>query len=217
MLLTTQSVKPKMDRHSQNKQQRTCDNDKDCHTFKDNLPPETQQKKDVIDNRINQSESSNKGYDLQSSTIQNQNESLEHQLSSSSTSDDHNIEKNSVSLWGSKSLEHVTVSHAAQDSQTPYQVSPTIQESDGIKYIALQEILKAIELTHGSTIAVNYAITTVCKNNETVRNYLGDKLTSRENRNVRDIVSNVIRHPNIKIIKNKPQLLVRWFENNEIL
>ncbi len=58
---------------------------------------------------------------------------------------------------------------------------------------------------------------TVCKNNETVRNYLGDKLTSRENRNVRDLVSNIIRHPNIKIIKNKPQLLVRWFENKDSL
>ena len=115
-----------------------------------------------------------------------------------------------MSLWGSKSFEHVTLSHPEQDSQTPYQVSPTIQESDGIKYIALQEILRTIELTHGSTLAVNYAITTVCKNNETVRNYLGDKLTSRENRNVRDLVSNIIRHPNINVIKHKPQLLVRW-------
>ncbi len=194
----------------------SCDKSKDCHTLEQNSPPEAQQKNDVLDNCINQSESPKEDYDLQSSLIQNQNENLEPQSSSSSNHpDDHDIEKNSTSLWGSKSLEHVTLSHSTQDSESPYQVSPTIRESDGIKYITFQEILKTIELTHGSTIAVNHAITTVCKNNETVRNYLGDKITSRENRNVRDLVSNVIRHPNIKIIKNKPQLLVKWFESNK--
>lgn len=108
----------------------------------------------------------------------------------------------------------MTLSHTEEEHQTQYAVSPTITDNDGIKYTALQEILKTIQLSEGSIMAVNYAIGVVCKNNETVRNYLGDKLTPRQNRNVRDLVSNVIRHPNIKVIKNKPQLLVQWFEND---
>jgi hypothetical protein len=193
-----------------------CDNDKYCHTFKDNPPPEIQQKNDTLDNGVNQSETSKKDNDIQSSCIENEDENLEPQ-SLSNHSDEHSIEKNSMSLWRSKSFEPVTTSHAGQDSQTPYQVSPTYQESDGIKYIAFQEILKVIELAGGSILAVNYVIESVCKKNKVVRDYLGDKLTSRENRKVRDLISNIIRHSNIKIVKYKPQLLVSWFENKDSL
>lgn len=174
------------------------DNNTDCHTFKKDLPPDTDS--DKFSN-IKEDKNEKPTYDS---------------LIESSISDRQNIEKITDPLSGLESIEHVTESHAEEEEeyQIQYPVSPTIIHSDGIKYTALQEILKAIQLSHGSIIAINYAIGSVCKNNETVRNYLGVKLTSRENRNVRDLVSNVIRHPNIKIIKNKPQLLVKWFESS---
>ncbi len=195
-----------------------CDNNKDCHIFKDNLPPETQQKNDVLDNCMNQSESSNENHDLQSSTIQNHNESLEHQFSLSSTSDDHDIEKNSVCLSGSNSLERVTVSHETKEeegNQSPFQIPPNIKEGDGLRYIAFKEILRAIKENQGSWIALNYSIEIACKNNESVRSYLNGKLTPRENRNVRDLVPNIIRHTNIEVIKKKSQTLVKWSEKSE--
>ena len=40
--------------------------------------------------------------------------------------------------------------------------------------------------------------------------YLGNKLTSRDNRKVRDIAVAVQRHPNIEVVKYKPQLVLRW-------
>ncbi|MDN5846703.1 MAG: transcriptional regulator [Candidatus Nitrosocosmicus sp.] len=99
-----------------------CDNNKGCHTLKQNLPPEAQQKNNVLDSCINQSESSKKDNDdLQSSIIQHQDEAQEHHLtkteitSSSNQSDiqenenEKNNVKNNVSLRGSKSFEHVTV------------------------------------------------------------------------------------------------------------
>jgi hypothetical protein len=52
--------------------------------------------------------------------------------------------------------------------------------------------------------------------NEEIRAYLGDKLTSRENRKVRDLCLLIIRHPNIKVIKHKPQLIVRWSSSSSL-
>jgi len=195
------------------------DNNTDCHTFKKDLTLDTDKKNNVgADDFVGQK----RGLidDLEkSSTIKEDNNEKSHydSLRESSISDIQNTEKIIESLSGSESFEHVTRSHAEEDEeehQTQYPVSPAITDSDGIKYIALKELLKTIQLSDGSLIAVNYAMRSVCRNNETIRNYLGDKLTSRENRNVRDLVSNIIRHPNIKIIKNKPQLLVKWFESN---
>jgi hypothetical protein len=195
------------------------DNNTNCHTFKKDLPLHTDKKNDVsIDDCVGQQPDLTDGYEKFSTIKEDKNEKPNYHSSiDSSSSDIQNTEKITESLSGLESIEHVTMSHVEEEEeehQTQYPVSPTITDNDGIKYTALQEILKIIQLSHGSIIAVNYAIESVCKNNETVRNYLGNKLTSRENRNVRDLVSNVIRHPNIKIIKNKPQLLVKWFESN---
>ena len=43
-----------------------------------------------------------------------------------------------------------------------------------------------------------------------MRSYLGDKLTSRENKKVIDLCLMIIRHPNIDVVKHKPQVIVRW-------
>jgi len=52
---------------------------------------------------------------------------------------------------------------------------------------AFKELLDLIKLANGSSISFNYAIESLCKNDEQIRKYLGDKLTARENRNVRDL------------------------------
>ena len=43
-----------------------------------------------------------------------------------------------------------------------------------------------------------------------IRTYLGDKLTQRENKRVKNLCLKIIRHPNIEVVKHKPQLVVRW-------
>jgi len=195
-------------------------NNTDCHTFKKDLPPDTFKKNDMgAADYVVQKHDLIDESDKTSTINKYKNEKPNYDsLIGSNLSNRQNTGKITGSLSGSESFEHVTVSQveeAEEGHKIHYEVSPTITDSDGIKYKALQEILKIIQLSVGSIIAVNYAIESVCKNDETVRNYLGDKLTSRENRNVRDLVSNVIRHPNIKIIKNKPQILVTWIGNKD--
>jgi hypothetical protein len=198
-----------------------CDNNNNyCHTFKDISSPQAQQKHDGdLDDGLSKSRDSKEKSEKFLPVKEDKTENLCcNPIKSCGIFNIQNTKKITVPLSGSEPFEHVTRSHAEDEDeeeyQTQYPVSPIITDSDGIKYTALQEILKIIQLSDGSIIAVNYAIGSVCKNNEIVRNYLGDKLTSRENRIVRDLVSNIIRHPNIKIIKNKPQLLVKWFESN---
>jgi hypothetical protein len=195
------------------------DKNPDCHTFKKDLLSDTDKKNDTGEyDCVEQTRNLIDASENFSSIKEDKNEKPhDDSFIGSSISNRQNTDKINESLSGAESFEHVTLSHAEEEEkeyQTHYQISPTISDSDGTKYIALQEILKTIQSFNGSIIAVNFAIGSVCKNNETVRNYLGDKITSRENRNVRDLVSNVIRHPNIKIIKHKPQLLVKWFESN---
>lgn len=79
-----------------------------------------------------------------------------------------------------------------------------------IENILLQEVLSFIESTKGLQIAVSTAVTSVWNRHEQIRNYLGDKLTTRENRRIRDLYLQIIRHPNIEVVKHKPQLIVRW-------
>lgn len=218
-----------------------CDNNKDCHTLKENLPPETQQENNdssiIYDNSNHIAKQAENHYhhkqqkyddaDLQHlSNNNNNNESQDDNhnnkqiktTTSSNTPDGENAEKSNPSLWGSKSFERVTMSQENQNIHTPNQNSLPFKEKDDVKDpafdIALQEILNITKLANGSTIAVNSAIETAHRNNESVRNYLGEKLTSRENRKVRDLNLAIIRHPNIEVVKYKPQLLVRWQEDD---
>jgi hypothetical protein len=183
------------------------DNNTDCHTFKKDLPPDTDKKNDgrnEVDNNYCKEIESKQDPELNSLT-QQENQTLKN---------------NGVSLWGSNSLEHVTVSQATKEEdidehKSPYHIPSIIGENDGIKNIAFKEILQVIRSKQGACIAVNYAIEYVCNNNEAVKKYLNGKLTSRENRDVRDLISNIVRHSNIDVIKQKPQLVVKWSEKND--
>jgi hypothetical protein len=125
------------------------------------------------------------------------------------------IEDNSdnVSLWGSKQFQHVTLSHDHIRSLPTLETSSSSCEDSTqniAEHLVLDQIFDTIKLANGSQIAVNSAIQSACSKNEEIRAYLGDKLTSRENRKVRYLCLLIIRHPNIEVIKHKPQLIVRW-------
>jgi len=110
-------------------------------------------------------------------------------------------EKNNVPLWGSESFQRVTTSHAN---------TKTI-EGDLTRNKILEEIKKA----NGSVISVGNVLELVHKQYEFVKIYLGNKLTQRENRKVRQLYLDIIRNNNIEVVKHKPQLLVRWNASEE--
>jgi hypothetical protein len=184
------------------------DNNTGCHTFQDNLPSETEEK-----NEGGKDENNNSCQKI----ISEQDCKLLLQTQENPTS-----KKDDTSLWGSNSLEPVTLSHSTTDEcevegeqQSPYHIPTLIKENNGIKNVAFKEILKVIRSKQGSAISVNFAIECACANSEAVKNYLNGKMTSRENRDVRDIVSNIVRHYNIDVIKQKPQIVVKWSENKD--
>lgn len=39
---------------------------------------------------------------------------------------------------------------------------------------------------------------------------MGEKLTQRENKRVKNLCLMIIRHQNIEVVKYKPQLVVKW-------
>lgn len=106
-------------------------------------------------------------------------------------------EKNNAPLWGSKRFQHVTVTRSLADS------------SDDFRY-TLTEILEVIRRRNGSEIAFNFVVESVYFQNERIKLYVGEKLTSRENKKVRNLALEIIRNKNIEVVKHKPQLLVRW-------
>jgi hypothetical protein len=113
----------------------------------------------------------------------------------------------------------VTLSHGHIQSLPTLETSSSSCEDSTqniAEHLVLDQILDTIKLANGSQIAVNSAIQSACSMNEEIRAYLGDKLTSRENRKVRDLCLLIIRHPNIEVIKHKPQLIVRWSSSSSL-
>jgi DNA-binding transcriptional ArsR family regulator len=123
-----------------------------------------------------------------------------------------NIQKINESPWESNQFQRVTMSqshglrtHAQLSSATIFPAHASPEEK-----VVLEAILDEIKSVAGSHVAVNAVISSAYNKNEAIRSYLGDKLTSRENRKVRDLCLMIIRHPNIEVVKYKPQLVVRW-------
>src|SRR5215204_6186781 len=79
----------------------------------------------------------------------------------------------------------------------------------------VENILKIIIEEHGQ-IALNYALQSACEKSSTVKEFLkNEKLSARDSRKVRNIFVEINRHPNVKAIKNKPQLIVKWIKQEE--
>ena len=111
-------------------------------------------------------------------------------------------------------FEHVTVSHNQSKGGSRTGLESRIDTA--IEDIALQEVLSVIESVNGYQIAVRNAVISVWGAHRQIRNYLGDKLTTRENRKIKDLYLRIIRHPNIEVIKHKPQLIVRWSDKETL-
>jgi len=75
-------------------------------------------------------------------------------------------------------------------------------------YIVLKEILEIIREKNGSEISFIAAIECACARNKSVRNYLGDDLTFKDNQKVCDL-REIIRH-------DKPQITLRWQGNTSL-
>ncbi len=216
----------------------TCDNTA-CHTLKQNPPSgETQVKNNACDNQKEIDESLQhiikdnyplNNFDLQDQLQQqqkqnngnitiaekhNQYNNFNGNITKSTITTDLSKENNNIVSSSPNSLESMTTSHEPichTFSKTTLMIK---ENNDPTFNLVFQELLDIIKLANGSSIAFNSAIESLCKNNEVTRNYLGDKLTARENRDVRELQLKVIRHPNIEVIKHKPQLLIRWKEDN---
>jgi hypothetical protein len=119
-----------------------------------------------------------------------------------------NAEKNDASFWGFKHFQHVTQSHGHKQSSTKEGLNDAAKGEEEGK--VLEEILATIKDSNSFQIAVNSAIQSTYNRNEQVRAYLGDKLTQRENKRVKTLCLKINRHPNIEVVKYKPQLIVRW-------
>lgn len=109
---------------------------------------------------------------------------------------------------GSKYFQRVTASHDRNDDDCHTEFESKINSR--IEDIVLQEVLSIIESAKGLQITVGTAVASAWNAHEQIRNYLGDKLTTRDNRRIRDLYLRIIRHPSIEVIKHKPQLIVRW-------
>lgn len=200
----------------------SCDNEV-CHTLKGNQPPEAHKKNNQSISCINSSQTEQEIELQQSKESDNllyhkediQNDSLYKNSNQDTTNnpciniDQSFGEKNDGPLWDPKSFERVTSSQE-KNAYNHSQNDLTVNQG---QYTTLKEIINTIKLSNGSSITLSSVIESIHGNSEVVRNYLGDKVTSRENRRVRDLLLEIIRHPNVEVIKYKPQLLVRWSDN----
>jgi hypothetical protein len=110
-------------------------------------------------------------------------------------------EKNNVPLWGSKSFQLVTSSQAITK----------IIEGD----LTRNKILEEIKKVNGSVVSVGNVLELIHKQYEFVRIHIGNKLSQRENRKVRQLYLDIIRNNNIEVVKHRPNLLVRWNPSKE--
>jgi predicted transcriptional regulator len=121
---------------------------------------------------------------------------------------DNNSTNNFPVPVGSEYFQRVTASHDENGDDCHTEFESKI--NTGIEDIVFQEVLSIIESAKGLQIAVSTAVASAWNAHEQIRNYLGDKLTTRDNRRIRDLYLRIIRHPSIEVIKHKPQLIVRW-------
>ena len=66
------------------------------------------------------------------------------------------------------------------------------------------------------SISLGYALQLACQRSEIVKEYFKDEeINSRDSRKVKNLFVEINRHPNIKVVKRKPELVVKWIERKE--
>jgi len=203
------------------KETESCDTDS-RHASKANQPSDTQEKifnesdGDSTDSN-SASEDDNKKTAIELIDSEQLNSKEQNgQLSSGSSSKANKNgafacdEKNNARLRESNHFQHVTPSRGHTESEI-------VKEKTGKEKRAVLELmLEAIKNANGSIVSVVDILNCVYTKNEIVRAYIGDKLTQRENRKIRQLYVDIIRSGNnIKVEKYKPQLLLRWKEPNQ--
>lgn len=198
----------------------------DCHTLKVNPPPDADEKNNSGQHNVKQQQgkvTSNLEPDKVHSNKDNTSEIRQTTCNDDGTSQEertqHDIikidpsditEKNNACAWGSNDFQRVTPSHCHTPEESALRSAAPTDLGD----IVFEEVLSIIKDANGSELVVNTCIASVHSNKERVRTYLGENLTSRDNRKVRDLCLKIIRDHNIEVIKYKPQLIVRWVENS---
>ena len=207
---------------------RACDTENNiCHTSKANFnyerdkknilvePGDTTDKNEIKDlenltkeTMLSDNENENRLTDMDK--INNYDEDVDsYKLKENVSSLSLNIQKNNSSLTDEKYFTHVTLSH--ENCHTENKELKPNQKQDILKEV-IEDILKIIIEEHGQ-IALNYVLQLACQKSNTVKEFLkNEKLTARDSRKVRNIFVEIIRHPNIKVVKKKPQLVVKWIE-----
>ena len=188
-----------------------CDTEnKNCHTSKVNSNHESNKKNNLLQTEDNNDKKILKdtGY-ISNETILNENKAEIYNNGSSNESEvkeNNNIDnqKNNYSLRVEKPFTHVTLSQA--DRHTVYKTKQIIPKD------VIEKIIQVVKDEKGQ-IAANLVIELAIQASQVVKEFIKDeKLTSRESRKVRNILVEIVRHPNIEIVKRKPQLVVKWLE-----
>ena len=88
------------------------------------------------------------------------------------------------------------------------------KHKEGIPENVIEDILKVIRDENG-IISLGYALQSACQRSEVVKEYFKNekKLTQRDSRKVQNLFVEINRHPNIKPLKRKPELVVKWIAN----
>jgi hypothetical protein len=180
---------------SNNFKEKSNDFDDNCNKIeKDIRQQEEEEEVTNTNNNINSKDNNNRSY--QPSLNQNN-------VPTDSSIKSENIQKNSASL-GPENFQRMTQS---QEKNC---------HSESVKNV-VNEIVEIVKIENGP-ISLGYALQLACQRSEIVRDYLRNekKLTQRDSKPVRDLFLKINRHPNIKTIKRKPELVVKWIENEEI-
>lgn len=142
-------------------------------------------------------------YNTQNITDEYKNDNTENPLKWRSAQE--NTNKNSASARGVNYFQHVTQSHGHTLLETDD--SDIKQEEEELAH---QQIIAIIEAADGHEVVVNNAIKSAHSKSEQVSNYIGDKLTQRENKRVKRLCLKIIRNENVLVVKYRPQLVVKW-------
>ena len=146
--------------------------------------------------------SSNEGSKID---VNNSNEDLNrYKIKGNHNSSHSYIQEKNSSLIDEKYFTPVTLSHENCHTES--------NQKQNIPKGVVEDILKIIINEHGQ-IALNYVLQSACQKSSIVKEFLkNEKLTARDSRKVRNIFVEINRHPNIKVVKKKPQLVVKWIE-----
>jgi hypothetical protein len=180
-------------------------------TISDNFS--NNEKSNDSDDKSNQIENDIK--QLQEKTITNTNNSINSEDNDRSYQILLNQDKVTDSSINSENIQK----NSATQGPNNFQRVTASQEKNGhresIKNI-VNEIVEIVKIEN-VPISLGYALQLACQRSEIVKDYLRNekKLTQKDSKKVRNLFVEINRNTNIKTIKRKPQLVVKWTENNE--